>query len=190
MSQSDPKELGKKVATAMVLGVLDASPKLDIFSTWLMGITTGFLVILFTNFEQTVNVIKIGSAKALIVVLTISTVTGLIQKFLSLLVQTRTHTQQAAELKMVELAQTHSAEKVGNPVRYFQEHADIVHMLVLFVSAFPNWFQKRLRKTMFDTKLDLSDLRKYTTYLFWQGGAILFQLFCALITVAIMLFSL
>jgi len=63
MTEEDSKNLGKEVAKAMVSSVLAASPRLDTFSTWLMGITTGFLVILFTNIERTVSVIKIVPAK-------------------------------------------------------------------------------------------------------------------------------
>jgi hypothetical protein len=183
MSDKDSEPIAKQVAQAMVFGVLDVSPRLDTFSTWLMGITSGFLVILFTNIERAVTVIKIGPAKTLIVLLGISTIAGVVQKYLSLAIQTRTHTQQLAEQKMAEAAK-------GRPFPYFRDREDAINMMVLFLSAFPNWVQKRLRKTLFESTPDLSDFRKYISYLFWQSGAIIFQLICALLTIVVILFSL
>jgi hypothetical protein len=183
MSDTDSEPIAKPVATAMVFGVLDVSPRLDTFSTWLMGITSGFLVILFTNIERAVSVIKIGPVKTLIVLLGVSSMAGVVQKYLSLIIQTRTHTQQVAEQKMAEAAK-------GRPFPYFRDAADAINMVALFVSAFPNWMQKRMRKGLFDDKPDLSELRKYTSYLFWQSGVVLFQLFCALLTIVVIFFSL
>lgn len=63
------KDFAREVAKAMVSAVLAASSRIDTFSTWLMGITTGFLVLLFTNIERTIHAIKIRPVKALIVIL-------------------------------------------------------------------------------------------------------------------------
>lgn len=185
------KSLGREVAKAMVGAALAASPRVDTFSTWLMGITTGFLVLLFTNIERTIHIIKIRPVKALIVVLLVSTVAGLFQKYVALLLQIQVDVAEARDRKMVELVKVHSGQTTADPYRYFRENADVVHMLVLFVSAFPKWWQKRLSKTILsEPKLDLSDLQKETKGFAWQTVALLIQLACALVTIVIVLFSL
>ena len=185
------KDFGREVAKAMISAILDASPRLDTFSTWMMGITTGFLVLLFTNIERTIHVIKIGPVKALIVILLVSTVLGLVQKCLALQLQIGVDVDEAADRKMVEVIKVHSGQTVANPVQYFRENADIPYMLALFVSAFPKWLQKRLQKVILsERKPDLSNLQKDTKRLVWQLAAIFLQVTCALVTVVIILFSL
>ena len=187
----DSKDFEEGVAKAMVSAVLTASPRVDTFSTWLMGITTGFLVILFTNIERTISVIKIGPAKALIVSLILSTVIGLFQKYLALQLHIQTDVQDARDRKMVEAVKIHSGSDVADAYRYFREHADVVHMLVLFTSAFPMWMQRRIHK-MIASKPEplLSGLQKDTKKLIWQFVAVIWQLSGALATVLIILFSL
>ena len=119
------KDFGRVVAKAMISAVLAASPRLDTFSTWLMGITTGFLVLLFTNIERTIHVIKIGPVKALIVILLVSTVIGLVQKCLALRLQIAVDVDEAADRKMVEVVKAHSGQTIANPVHYFRDNADI-----------------------------------------------------------------
>lgn len=185
------KNLGSEVAKAMVSAVLAASPRLDTFSTWLMGITTGFLVLLFTNIERTIHVIKIGPVKALIVILLVLTVVGLFQKWLALNIQIQVDMQEAATRKVLETVRVHSGESMADPHRYIRENADVVHMLVLFVSAFPKWVQKILVKKITAKSLpDLSHLQRDTKRFAWQCAALGLQLLCALVTVVIVLFSL
>ena len=191
MTEKDSKKLEKEVAKAMVSAVLAASPRLDKFSTWLMGITTGFLVILFTNIERTISIIKVGPAKAVIVFLTISTVIGLLQKSLALNLQIQTDIQEARDRKMVEAVKVHSGQSAADPYQYFRENADVPYMLALFVSAFPKWVQKYIHKMILsERKPDLSDLQRDTKRLFGQSFAIMIQLICALVTVVIVLFRL
>ena len=180
MTDEESKKLGKKGAEAMLSAVLAASPRLDTFSTWLMGITTGFLIILFTNIERTVSIIKIGSAKALIIILTVSTVIGLLQKYQALQLQLQADIGEALNRKMVEAAKDHSGQSEANPIQYFRDNANLSYMLALFSSAFPNWFQKILLKIVLSTtKPDLSDRQRDTKRLFWQFAAIIIQLISA-----------
>lgn len=191
MGEQEKKVLEEQVAKAMVKAVLAISPRLDTFSTWLMGITTGFLVILFTNIERTMSVIKVGPTKALIVLLAISTMIGLFQKFLALQLQIQTDMAEAQDRKMREVISSYSGESVADPYRFFRDNADTAHMLLLFFSAFPKWLQKRfLEKALAKPKLDLSDRQKETKKLLWQYGAIVSQIFCALLTVVIVLINL
>ena len=191
MAENDPKTLEKQVAKAMVSAVLAASPRLDTVSTWLMGITTGFLLLLFTNIERTIHVIKIGPAKALIVLLGVSTVIGLFQKNLALIFYIQTDVKEARDRKMVEAVKAHSGANMADPYQYFREHADVAHMLVLFVSAFPKWVQKRLYKEILSpSKPDLSDLQKDTKRLLLQAILVSLQVISALVTVIIVLVSL
>jgi hypothetical protein len=185
------KKLEKEVAEAMVSAVLAASPRLDTFSTWLMGITAGFLVILFTNLERSVSFIGIAPAKAIVVFLTISTVVGLFQKSWALNLHIQSDIQEARDRKMVELVRVQSGQSAGDPYQYFRENADVPYMLALFVSAFPKWAQKHIYKMILSVpQPDLSDLQKNTKRLFRQYFAIMIQLICALVTVVIVLFSL
>jgi hypothetical protein len=175
----------------MVSAVLAASPRIDTFSTWLMGITTGFLVLLFTNIERTIHVIKIRPVKALIVILLVSTVMGLFQKWLALRLQIGVDVQVASKLKMVEVVKDHSGESKANPHEYFRENADVAYMLALFISAFPKWAQKIILKMIqSQTKPDLSDLQTDTKKFAWQFVAVSLQITGALVTVVIILFSL
>jgi hypothetical protein len=185
------KELGSEAAKAMVSAILSASPRIDSFSTWLMGITTGFLLLLFANIERTVTVIKIGPVRALIVVLTVSTVIGLLQKLLALLLQIEVDMDEAADRKMAEAIRVHAGQTLTNPVRYFQENADIAYMLAQFVSAFPEWIQKHVQKLILSPRnLDLSNRQKATKRFAWQCATLILQVTCALVTIGIVLFSL
>ena len=185
------KDFGCEVAKAMVSAVLAASPRIDTFSTWLMGITTGFLLLLFTNIERTIHVIKIGPVKALIVLLLVSTVVGLFQKWMALRLQMQFDVQEAFNRKMLETVKVHSGESTADPHRYVRENADVVHMFVLLVSAFPNWMQKILRKMILSKPMPgLTDFQKDTKRFAWQSAALGLQLLCALVTVGIILFSL
>src|SRR6185295_11816407 len=111
-----------------------ASPRVDTFSTWLMGITTGFLLLLFTNIERAIHVIKIGPVKWLIGILLVSTIVGLFQKYLALRIQVQVDVEEAVIRKVQETVKVHSGESMTDPLRYVRENADVVHMLVLLVS--------------------------------------------------------
>jgi hypothetical protein len=129
--------------------------------------------------------------KALIVILLVSTVMGLFKKWLALRLQIGVDVQEASKLKMVEVIKVHSGESKANPHQYFGENADVAYMLALFISAFPKWAQKIIRKMILSsTKPDLSDLQKDTKKFAWQFIAVSLQITCALVTVVIILFSL
>jgi hypothetical protein len=190
LQEEDRQELAKQVAKVMVFAMLDVSPKIDTVSAWLMGFTTGFLLLIFNNFDRALSVIKIGPTKTLIWLLVISTLAGLVQKYLSLVIQTHVHTQRAAQEKMAELANIHNGGPVTNPASYFREHADVDHLLTLFFSALPKWLAKRWRKSLENHKSDLSSNRTYFYCMGWQSGTWVVQLLCALSAVVVILVSL
>ena len=185
------KDFGREIAKAMVSALLAASPRLDTFSTWLMGITTGFLLLLFTNIERTIHVIKIRPVKGVIVVLLVSTFLGLAQKCLALRLHVWVDVDEASERKMVEVVKVHSGETIADPVQYFRENADPPFVRAIFFTAFPKWMHKFLHKIIQSHSTpDLSHLQKDTKTLVWQGVALALQVVCALLTVGIILFSL
>lgn len=190
MPKTDP-QLEREVATALVSAFLAASPRVDTFSTWLMGITTGFLVLLFTNIERAVSVIKIGPARALIVVLAVSIVMGLLQKWMGLRLLVQVDMDEASDRKLLEVVKAHSGQTVADPNQYYRKHADVSNVLTLVVSAFPKWTHRFLYKIVqsVDTS-DLSHLKKETNRFIWQFAALTLQLICALGTIVIVLFSL
>ena len=98
-----------------------------------MGITTGFLVLLFTNIERTIHVIKIRPVKALIVILLVSTVMGLFQKWLALRLQIGVDVQVAGKLKMVEVVKDHSGESK-------QTHMSILERMQMLPICLPSLF--------------------------------------------------
>ena len=194
MSEDDSqtrKDFGREVAKAGVSAVLAASPRLDTFSTWLLGITTGFLLLLFTNIERAIHVIKIGPVKWLIVILLVSTVLGLLQKWLALRLQIQVDIDEAGDRKMVEAVKAHSGQPVTNPVKYFKENADPAFVRTIFFSAFPKWLHWFIHKIIRSHQVpDLSHLQKDTKRLAWQFVLVIFQVTCALVTVVVILFSL
>lgn len=185
------KDLARQASTAMVSAFLAVSPRLDTFSTWLMGVTTGFLLLLFTNMERTISVIKIGPMKALIVILLVSTLVGLAQKCLALRLHIVVDMDEAADRKMTEVVRGHSGQTIANPVQYFQENTDPPYVLTLFFSAFPKWMHKFLQGAIQSRRVpDLSHRQGETKTLVWQFVALGSQVLCALATIGVILLRL
>lgn len=185
------KKLGIDVARAIVSGVLAASSSLDTFATWLLGATTGFLVLLVTNIEGTLRILQPVSVKLMIVVLTLSVILGLFQKLIALYFHVQTVIETEARRKVSETVNIHSGETLVNPYSYVREHADGSHLLFSFVTAFPDWLQKIFQERILsEPKNDLSHLQKDTKKLVWQSILLLGQVLLTLVSVGIVLCSL
>lgn len=194
MPESDDesrKKLATHAAKALVSAVLAASPRIDVFSTWLLGATAGFLVLLVTDIGRTISILKTGPVKTIIVVLMVSAVLGLIQKVLAMLLHINKDMDEASDRKMIEIAQSHAGENVLDPVRYLREHGNVPYMLVLFTTAFPKWGMKAIQQMILaKPKEDLSHLQKDTKRFLWQAGLVTMQVVSLLVTVVIVLFNL
>lgn len=186
------KQLASDAALAMVSAIVaGSSPRIDAFSTWLLGATAGFLVLLVTDIARTITVLKTGPVKAIILILMVSAVMGLIQKVLAMLLQLDTEMTEASIREVAKTVETHAGEQVLDPVSYLRQHVDVSYMYLLFVGAFPKWMQKRIPQMIHaGSKEDLSDLQNATKRLLWQGGIVVIQVFSLLATFVIVLFNL
>jgi hypothetical protein len=185
------KLFATSAAKSMVSAILAASPRVDAFSTWLLGATAGFLVLLVTDIGRTVSVISTGSVKAIIVILVVSAVMGLIQKVIAMRLHLDADMEEAMIRKLAETVKLHSGENVHDPFRYVREHGDVPHMLLLFASAFPKWLEKIIHEMILaERKENLSHLQKHTKRLLWQVALVALQVMSLLVTVVIVLFNL
>lgn len=185
------KKLGADIARAMVSGILAASPRIDTFSTWLLGSTAGFLVLLVANIERAISVIKAGPVKAIIVVLIVSAVVGLMQKVIALYFYIQTSIEEGIIRKVSETVRVHSGEDIADPYRYVREHVDFVHFAVLFLSAFPEWLQSICKKMVLpEPDKDLSHRQKDIQKFVRQFVLVGLQIVGLLVSVMIVLFNL
>lgn len=185
------KKFGADVAKAMVSAILAASPRIDTFSTWLLGSTAGFLVLLVTNIERAISVIDKGPVKAIIVVLIISAVIGLMQKVIALYFYIQTSIEEAVTRKVSETVRVHSGEDIANPYLYIAEHADFAQFAGFFLSAFPNWLQSIVEKMIFSAPdNDLSHRKKDIKKFVRQFVLVGLQIVGLLLSVTIVLFNL
>ena len=185
------KQLATDAAKALVSAVLAASPRIDAFSTWLLGATAGFLVLLVTDIGRAISVLNTGPVKTIIVVLMLSVVLGLIQKVTAMRLHIDADMREASVRKMTETVESHAGANVLDPVRYLREHGNVPYMLVLFATAFPKWGQKIIHQMILaKPKEDLSHLQKDTKRLLWQGALVGLQVMSLLVTVVIVLFKL
>jgi len=171
--------------------ILAASPRIDTFSTWLLGATAGFLVLLVTNIERVINVIKTGPVRTIIVVLLVSAVIGLFQKVIALYFYVQTSIDEAGTRNLSEIVKVHSGEDLANPYHYLSHQADFGHFTMLLLSAFPIYLQRVIKKMLLSgPDKDLSSRQKDIKKLVTQFSLVVCQIMGLLCSVAIILFNL
>jgi hypothetical protein len=152
------KDLAEKLADAMVA----PSPNIDTFSTWLLGGTAAAIALFIANLDKLALRLGPVPSKILVSALAVSILFGLLQKYMAMLIHMGRSIFETAETNLRKLASAHAGKDITDPVAYFQQNANAVDSIVLFVSSFPPWFQRRFLNTLKgDTNQPRSEIRKF-----------------------------
>lgn len=97
-------EFEKDIASA----ITEPSPAIDTFSTWLLGGTSAAVALLLSNMDKLIPRLGSVPSKLILMVLGISVIFGLLQKFSALQLHIDKNIAEAVETKLTKLVTIHA----------------------------------------------------------------------------------
>lgn len=151
--------LERQFADSIIKGLLDASPRVDKFCSWVMGAVAATLVLLVSNIDTVSKRIDSSVLEAVFGIASISILFGLAQKALYFKIMVSISVQDSMESRLIASIQEISGGESSDTLKYIRENMDIAKGMLCVVTGFPPFLRKKVLKSFIDkldTPLDMS----------------------------------
>jgi len=176
----------KDIAETFSSAIIESSPSIDTFSTWLLGGTAAAVALLLSNIDKLVPQLGAVPSKLVLLILGVSVIFGLLQKFTALQLHMGQKIAEAAETRLAKLVATHAGKEVADPYAYIRENANAVDAIILIVSSFPQTLRNKMINRYLRNSSDPAELnRSQVNLLIKQFAQLTAQAICVIIAIPI-----